>query len=98
MTGKERPDQRTNADRATVEVTTTVHASALRARRAASWRLPPLEHGTGRRDAWDGPTIDGPATFGLGPEDVLALARHHYAHDGWAEWECRHRLNLEEAA
>ncbi len=80
----------------TTDVPTVLHTLNLRKRRAAAWRLPPLE--CRRHDPWDPmPADPRPSTFGLDPDDLLELARHHWR-NGWQPWECYHRLAIGEAA
>lgn len=83
----------------TTDSPTVLHTLNLRQRRAESWRRPPLDDGTGRRDPLD-PTLHGhcPSTFGLDPDDLLELARHHWRSYGWQPWECRHRFAIGEVA
>lgn len=106
MTNMERPDQRTTADRARVEVTTTDVISRLprssdnplRRRREAALRRPPFGDDS-RRDPLDpAPEQRSASTFGLEPGQLRDLARHHFTRDGWAEWECRARFDLDAVA
>lgn len=66
--------------------------SALRRRREASWRMPPMIDG--RRDPLDtNAASQGPSTFDLSGPEVLHEARRLWR-NGWSEAEVRLRLDL----
>lgn len=68
-------------------------AAAIRRRRAAADRCPPLDHG--RRDPLDRAAAPaGPSTFGLDRAELRAELRH-LAAAGWQVWELRERFAVE---
>lgn len=70
-----------------------IPAAAVRARRAAALRLPPLDGG--HRDPLDHDRApDGPGTFGLTREELRTHANALALYAGWQLWEVLQRLDV----